>query len=147
MVGGIRDVVLFREWKLLFGFVAILISALITNLILGSVTGGTFFQIGMAGQPVAHMDGLWNGLGMLLAGFGCVLLGGCPLRQLVLSGEGNTDSAVTVIGLMVGAAFAHNFGLASSGEGPTANGKIAVIIGIVVVTAIACINTFSKEEA
>ena len=93
------------------------------------------------------MDGLWNGLGMLLAGFGCVLLGGCPLRQLVLSGEGNTDSAVTVIGLMVGAAFAHNFGLASSGEGPTANGKIAVIIGIVVVTAIACINTFSKEEA
>lgn len=147
MVGGIRDVVLFREWKLLFGFVAILISALITNLILGSVTGGTFFQIGMAGQPVAHMDGLWNGLGMLLAGFGCVLLGGCPLRQLVLSGEGNTDSAVTVIGLMVGAAFAHNFGLASSGEGPTANGKIAVIIGIVVVTVIACINTFSKEEA
>ena len=124
-----------------------MISALITNLILGSVTGGTFFQIGMSGQPVAHMDGLWNGLGMLLAGFGCVLLGGCPLRQLVLSGEGNTDSAVTVIGLMVGAAFAHNFGLASSGEGPTANGKIAVIIGIVVVTVIACINTFSKEEA
>lgn len=83
---------------------------------------------------------------MMLCGFGCVLLGGCPLRQLVLAGEGNTDSAVTVVGLIVGAAFAHNFGLASSGEGPTANGKIAVIIGLVVVAIIACVNTFGKKE-
>ena len=82
---------------------------------------------------------------MLLAGFGCVLLGGCPLRQLILAGEGNTDSVMAVIGLMVGAAFCHNFGLASSGEGPTANGKIAVIIGIVVVTVIAVINSSRKE--
>ena len=96
---------------------------------------------------MAHTDGLWNGLGMALAGFGCVLLGGCPLRQLVLAGEGNTDSAITVFGLMVGAAIAHNFGLASSGEGPTANGKIAVVIGIVVVTAIAVINSSRKGEA
>ena len=145
MVGGIRDVVLFRETKLLFGFVAIFASALVCNLILNSMTEGTYFMLAMAGQPVAHVDGLWNALGMLLAGFGCVLLGGCPLRQLVLSGEGNTDSAITVLGLMVGAAFAHNFGLASSGEGPTANGKIAVIIGIIVVTVIACIHTFRKE--
>ena len=74
-------------------------------------------------------------------------LGGCPLRQLILAGEGNTDSAVTVLGLMAGAAFAHNFGLASSGEGPTANGKIAVIIGIVVVAVIAAVNSMRKEEA
>ena len=54
---------------------------------------------------------------------------------------------MTVIGLMAGAAFAHNFGLASSGEGPTANGKIAVILGIAVVCAIACLNTFRKKDA
>lgn len=147
MVGGIRDIVLFREPKLLLGFIAILVSALVSNLILTAVTLGTYFRLAMAGQPVAHTDGLWNFLGMLLAGYGCVLLGGCPLRQLVLSGEGNTDSAITVIGLMIGAAFAHNFGLASSGEGPTMNGKIAVIIGIVVVTAIACANTFHKNKS
>ena len=35
MVGGIRDVVLFGEWKLLLGFIAILVSALIGNMILG----------------------------------------------------------------------------------------------------------------
>lgn len=146
MVGGLRDFVLFREWKLLAGFVAVLVSALIVNLILTGVTDGTYFTLGLEGQPVAHTDGLWNFLGMLLAGFGCVLLGGCPLRQLILAGEGNTDSAITVVGLMVGASFCHNFGLASSGAGPTANGKIAVIIGIVVVAAIAAINTFRKSE-
>ena len=141
MVGGIRDAVLFGEYKLLFGFVAILVSALIMNMALG------FFHPGFVGQPIAHTDGLWNALGMYLAGFGCILLGGCPMRQLILSGEGNTDSVVTVLGLMAGAAFAHNFGLASSADGPTANGKIAVVIGIVVVAAIAVINSMRKEEA
>ena len=139
MVGGIRDAVLFGEYKLLFGFVAILVSALIMNVALG------FFHPGFVGQPIAHTDGLWNALGMYLAGFGCILLGGCPMRQLILSGEGNTDSVVTVLGLMAGAAFAHNFGLASSADGPTANGKIAVVIGIVVVAAIAVINSMRKE--
>ncbi|MDY2594262.1 MAG: YedE family putative selenium transporter, partial [Oliverpabstia sp.] len=119
MVGGIRDVVLFRETKLLLGFASIFVSALVCNLILTAATEGTYFTAGFAGQPVAHTDGLWNLLGMLLVGFACVLLGGCPLRQLILAGEGNSDSAVAVLGLMAGAAFAHNFGLASSGEGPT----------------------------
>ncbi len=146
MVGGIRDMILFRESKLLLGFLAILVSALVCNLILTAVTSGTYFQLGFAGQPVAHTDGLWNFLGMYLTGFGCVLLGGCPLRQLVLSGEGNSDSAITVLGLMVGAAFCHNFGLAASANGPTANGKIAVMIGIAVVAVIACLNTFRKEK-
>ena len=144
MVGGVRDVVLFGEWKLLLGFLAILISALVGNAILTSVTGTPYIHFGFAGQPIAHTDALWNILGMFLAGFGCVLLGGCPLRQLVLAGEGNTDSAVAVLGILIGAAFAHNFGLASSGEGPTLNGKVAVIVGIIVVLLIAASN--SKKE-
>ena len=140
MVGGIRDVVLFREFKLLLGFAAVFGAALIGNITFG------LFKPGFSGQPVAHTDGLWNALGMLLCGFGCVLLGGCPLRQLVLSGEGNSDSAITIVGLMVGAAFAHNFGLAASGAGPTANGKIAVVIGLIIITLIACVNTFKRER-
>ena len=140
MVGGIRDLILFREPKLILGFAAILLAALAGNMALG------LFHPGFADQPVAHTDGLWNALGMFLAGYGCVLLGGCPLRQLVLSGEGNADSAAAVLGLMVGAAFAHNFGLASSAAGPTSAGRIAVIIGIVVVSVIACVNTFGKKQ-
>ena len=127
------------------GFGAILISALVCNLILTGATDGAYFHLAFEGQPIAHTDGLWNCLGMVLVGFGCVLLGGCPLRQLVLSGEGSSDSAVTVLGLIVGAAFAHNFGLASSAEGPTANGKIAVVIGLAAAAAIGCLNTFRKK--
>lgn len=139
MVGGIRDFILFRETKLLIGFAAIFAAALIGNLILGK------FNPGFAGQPVAHTDGLWSFLGMLLVGYGCALLGGCPLRQLVLAGEGNVDSAVTFFGLLVGAAFAHNFGLASSANGATLNGKIAVVIGLVAVTIIGVANTFCRK--
>ena len=105
-----------------------------------------FFRLGFEGQAISHTDGIWNLLGMMLTGFACVLLGGCPMRQLILSGEGNADSAITVIGLMIGAAFCHNFGLASSADGPTLNGKIAVVVGIVLVSIIACINTFSNKE-
>lgn len=140
MVGGIRDLVLFREPKLILGFAAVFLAALAGNAALG------FFHPGFADQPVAHTDGLWNALGMFLAGYGCVLLGGCPLRQLVLSGEGNADSAAAVLGLMAGAALAHNFGLASSAAGPTPAGRIAVIIGIAVVSVIACVNTFGKKQ-
>lgn len=141
MVGGFRDLFLFREPKLIIGFCAIFVFALIGNLVMGS------FHPGFAGQPVAHTDGLWNFLGMTLAGYGCCLLGGCPLRQLVLTGEGNTDSAITVLGLLVGAAFCHNFKLASSADGPTTAGKTAVIIGLAVVTVIAIANTVRKENA
>lgn len=146
MVGGVRDAVLFREWKLLIGYVCVFIGALVCNLILTAVVPDkSFFKLGFAEQPIAHTDGLWNFLGMALAGIASVLLGGCPLRQLVMAGEGNSDSAVTVVGLMVGAAFAHNFGLAASGAGPTAHGKIAVIVGIVVVAIIGTLNTFGKK--
>ena len=146
MVGGIRDLVLFRENKLLLGFVAVFAAALVTNLVLTAATGHAFFKLGFAEQPIAHTDGLWNTLGTFLLGFACVLLGGCPLRQTVLSGEGNSDSAVTILGLAAGAAFCHNFGLASSGNGPTDNGKIAVVVGIAAVAVIACVNTFRKES-
>lgn len=149
MVGGVRDLVLFKQTRLLLGFVAILAAALVTNLILNGATPAdvVFFKLGTTEQPVAHTDGLWNALGMLLVGFGSVLLGGCPLRQLVMSGEGNADSAVTVLGLLVGAAFCHNFGLASSADGPTPAGKIAVIICLVVVALIGVLNTFVKSDA
>jgi hypothetical protein len=68
------------------------------------------------------------------------------MRQLILAGEGNTDSALTVLGLLIGAAFCHNFGLASSAAGPTDAGKIAVIIGLVVVTVVGTTNTFIRKN-
>lgn len=139
MVGGIRDLVLFKDSHLISGFLAIFSVALVGNLVTGN------FRLGFSGQPVAHTDWLWNFLGMLLAGLGSVLLGGCPLRQIVLGAEGNADSVITVLGMLVGAAFAHNFGLAASGAGATANGKLATIIGLIVVAAVGLLNTERAE--
>ena len=89
---------------------------------------------------------------------GCVLLGGCPLRQLILAAQGNGDSAVTVFGMLVGAALAHNFGLAGNpdskseaGElivgGISTAGKIAVVLGLVVMLVVVILNLPKKEEA
>jgi len=133
-MGGIRDAILFRDFHLMWGAAAIVVTAFTGNLILGR------FHLGFAGQPIAHTDGVWNFLGMALVGWGSVLLGGCPLRQLVLAGEGNSDSAITVAGLVTGAALSHNFGLASSVAGPTANGRIAVMIGFAVVALVTWLN-------
>ncbi|HAQ40484.1 MAG TPA: YedE-related selenium metabolism membrane protein [Clostridiales bacterium] len=135
MVGGIRDQIMFKQSYLLLGFVAIIVVTAVGNMALGS------FNLGFADQPVAHTDGLWNFLGMFLVGWGSVLLGGCPLRQLILSGEGNSDSAVTVLGMVAGAAIAHNSSLASSAKGPTANGQIAVIICLVFLIILSIANS------
>lgn len=134
MVGGIRDVLMFKDFHLISGFLAILVTATLANLAFGQ------FELGFAGQPIAHTDGLWNFLGMVLVGWGSVLLGGCPLRQLILAGEGNGDSTITVLGLMVGAGVAHNFGLASSPAGASANGQIAVILLLVLFAGVSIAN-------
>lgn len=142
--GGFRDAFLIKDFHFLWGIIGVFVFALIGNLVFNPAA----FKIGFADQPVAHTDHLWNFIGMILVGITAVLLGGCPMRQTILAGEGDTDAAVTILGLIVGAAFAHNFGLASSPAGVTPNGKIAVIIGIVVVLAIAAsvVATANKNK-
>lgn len=152
MVGGIRDSFLFRDFKLLYGFIAIFVVVLIGNLITGK------FHFGFTLQPVAHSSHLWNLLGMALVGWGSVLLGGCPLRQLILAGSGNGDSAITVFGMIVGAALAHNFGLAGNPDsvneagnivvgGISTAGKVAVILGFVVLGVISVVNVQNKKKS
>jgi YedE family putative selenium metabolism protein len=84
------------------------------------------FNPGFTGQPVAHSQSFWNFSGMLVAGLAFALAGGCPGRQLFMSGEGDGDAAIFVLGMITGAAFAHNFGLASSPTGIGPHGMAAV---------------------
>ena len=140
MAGGIRDTIMFNQWGLTLGFVAVIATVLVGNLILGK------FNLGFADQPVAHNDGIMNFLGMGIVGWGSVLLGGCPLRQLILTGEGNSDSAVTVTGFVFGAALAHNFGTASSAKGPGANGVVAVIACYAVLLIVTLANVKASKE-
>ncbi len=136
-VGAWRDILLVRDTYLLRAPVFFLLGALAVNLILAYGFGdGQFFNVGFVGQPVSHDNHLWNFLGMSLCGLAATLLGGCPLRQTILSGEGNADAGITVLGLLAGAAFAHNFLLASSPNGTGDFGPVAVIIGLVFCLAI-----------
>ena len=87
-----------------------IIAALFAVMVVYNVANGSFHLV-FSGQPIAHSQHLWNILGMYVVGFAAVLAGGCPLRQLILAGQGSSDSAVTFLGMLIGAAFAHNFGL------------------------------------
>jgi len=133
-IGGIRDALMFKDFHMLLPFAVILATVFMGNLITGK------FAFGFAEQPIAHTEWIWNILGLYLVGFGSVLLGGCPLRQLILAGSGNSDAAMTTLGFLVGAAICHNFGLASSGAGTTANGRIAVAVCAVIMFSIAFLN-------
>jgi len=135
-MGAVRDVILIRDTHLLSGLVALIVFAFLANLVFGQ------FKFGYAAQPVAHSNLLANFSGMVLAGLAYALAGGCPGRQLFLSGEGDGDSAVFVLGMIAGAAFSHNFAIAarpdSMVEGVLTVGGIspigwgAVALGLVV---------------
>ena len=139
MAGGIRDAILLHDFNLLEGFAAIFAAALVVNIVTGR------FHLGFEGQPIAHAKHLWNFLGLFVVGLGSSMLGGCPLRQLIMAGEGSGDSAASILGMLVGAGVSHSFGLAgAANDGPGLYGKIAVIACIVILLAI-CIARTEKE--
>jgi len=135
-MGAVRDVILMRDFHLFSGLAALIGFAFVTNLLLGQ------FKLGYAGMPIAHSSLVWNILGMVLAGLAYALAGGCPGRQLFLSGEGDGDSAVFVLGMITGAGISHNFNLAGKPDavvdgvlqvgGISQYGMFAVILGIAV---------------
>jgi hypothetical protein len=125
-MGAFRDLILFKQTHLLGGAIALIIAAFIVNTIVGQ------FHPGFVDQSVAHNQHIWNFLGMTLAGLAFALAGGCPGRQLFMAGEGDGDAAVFVLGMIVGAAFSHNFGLASSPAGVGPYGIQAVFLGLAV---------------
>lgn len=139
--GSIRDIFLLKDFSLFSIIAGIFVVMTIYNLATGSFK---FVAFG----PVAHAQTLWNILSMFAVGLAAVLLGGCPLRQIILASSGSADAVVTFLGMFVGSAFAHNFALAAGPAaaataekaavlgGPGINGKVFVIISIVVLLII-----------
>jgi len=130
----------------LSGVATLLVTAFVVNLALGQV------HVGFAAQPIAHSNHLANLLGMILAGLAFALAGGCPGRQLFLTGEGDGDAAVFVLGMITGAAFSHNLSLAGRADsvvegvlkvgGLSSAGMGALVLGLAVCLAIG----FSMRE-
>ena len=142
--GSIRDVLLMKNFDLLT-----IIGSFFVVMLIYNIASGNFVLAFDTPGVIAHSEHLWNILGMYAVGFAAVLAGGCPLRQLILAGQGSSDSAVTVIGMFAGAALAHNLGLAASGTALNAetqeivagavpvNGKASVVICIIVCFVVA----------
>ena len=131
-VSGFRNFILIKDVSLLVGFFFVIISVFIANLLLG--------QSHMGIHIIGSSDLFWNFMSMLLVGFGSIMLGGCPFRQLILASQGNTDSAVSVFGIIIGSAISHNFFLAYIAGSVNVNGKIAVVLGIFVLVIIGFLN-------
>lgn len=129
-IGGVRDAILWRRWDLLLGVAGLVTGALVVNLLLGQ------FKLGFVGQPIAHTDWLGNFAAMGVAGLAAVMMGGCPFRQVIMTGEGDADAAAAVAGMLTGALFAHGLGTASSAAGltplawPALGVMAAVLVGI-----------------
>ena len=111
------------------------------------------FKLTLEGQPVSHADWLWSALAMALVGLSGALAGGCPVRQLVLAGEGNGDAFVAVGGMVLGGALAHSLGLASApatGEllgGVTPAGRVSVVACLIVVVVYAAAMSRAQPRA
>ncbi|MGA8848291.1 MAG: YedE family putative selenium transporter [Dehalococcoidia bacterium] len=129
-VAAVRNMLWLRDSHLLNGLMAFIGAAFITNLALGQ------FHPGFVDQPLAQTNEWWNFGSMVMAGLALTLAGGCPARQLFLSGEGDADAAMFVIGMTIGAGFAQNYSIASclcpADNAMGAFGPAAVIAGLVI---------------
>ena len=91
-------------------------------------------------QPSSNESFGWGFLGMLLVGFGSVLIRGCPLRQLVAAGQGDSDAGATVMGMLIGAAMVQNWNLRGTSAGTPPSAQVAVLVGICLLFAIGLLN-------
>lgn len=113
-IGGFRDFFMFKHTRLLFGFLALIggafIGYLVFKFIFPAAFGGFFWVLGNGLMPVPGAPAgltvtayiLLAVVGGIAVGLIGVLLGGCPLRQLVMTSEGNIKSLCFVIGICIG---------------------------------------------
>jgi len=145
-VGALRNIMVMRDLHLFYGVLALVAANAAANVALKQ------FNWGFEGQPIAHTQTLWNILGMVLAGLAFTLGGGCPGRQFILAGEGDSDAGVFCLGMIGGTALAHNFALVSApttaqaAGGPGPAGQAAVIGGLIVCAVIGLAMREPKEN-
>ena len=70
---------------------------------------------------------------MALVGWLSVMIGGCPFRQLIKAGEGDSDAGMAVLGMLVGGGLVQAWDIAATAAGVSLGGKIAVLAGFLFV--------------
>ncbi len=149
--GSFRNLFFMKNFEMIMPILGMFVAVLAYNMISGN------FKIVSYG-PIAHPHVIWNILGMYVVGLSGTLLGGCPVRQIVLAGQGSIDSVAVVAGMFVGSALAHNFKIASAAAakatekspavagGPGINGQIAIFICIAVLLVIGFLGSRKGKQ-
>jgi uncharacterized membrane protein YedE/YeeE len=114
-MGGFRDFFMFRHTRLLYGYIALIVGAFIGYVVFWLITPSAFenffwlFHKGLMPVPGAPANLsvaayiILAVIGGIAVGIIGILLGGCPLRQCVMTSEGNVKSLCFVIGMCIGA--------------------------------------------
>lgn len=123
VTGSVRTAALTRDFREAAGTGSFLVAALAVNLAAG------LFSPTLSLEPGAHTDLYWAFLSLAMVGFGAILVGGCPFRQLVRSASGDLDAAAAVAGMLLAAGLSVRWGIGSSPAGVTSAGKLAVLLG------------------
>jgi YedE family putative selenium metabolism protein len=131
-IGGFRNLFLIGDFTLLFGFAATVVSAMIANIFLGQFHWGVHI--------VGSSDGVWSFVALAVVGIASVFLGGCPFRQLICAAQGDTDAAMSVLGIVIGAAIAYDCGLSFTAGTLDLAGKVAVLGGGAILILIGFLN-------
>ncbi|MCL1885735.1 MAG: YedE family putative selenium transporter [Dehalococcoidia bacterium] len=156
-IGCWRDIFLVKNFYLFSGVAAFLIGVLIANYIAGNFGADGPYHWGFTNQPIAlpyaDADGgiiwsqyIWSFLSFSLVGLAATLMGGCPLRNTILAGEGDTDAGISLLGYIAGGAIAMNFFIASGTGGMGKYGSWGVVVCLVICLAIGFIMR-EKEAA
>jgi uncharacterized membrane protein YedE/YeeE len=113
-IGGFRDFIMFKHTRLLYGYIALIIGAFVGYLAFWLISPAAFENFfwllhkGLMPVPGAPANLtvaayiLLAVIGGIAVGLIGVLLGGCPLRQVVMTSEGNIKSLIFVIGMCIG---------------------------------------------
>lgn len=135
-IGAWRDIFLVKDFQLFSGVAAFLIAALFANYVAGNFNPtGLGYHWGFTNQPISlpmthWAEYIWTFLSLVLVGLAGTFLEGCPLRNLIRAGEGDSDATITILGYLAGAAIAHRVPIASSPAGLGNWASIAVLLGL-----------------
>ena len=134
-VAGNRDAMMFKDFSMLWGFLAVIVTVLIGNLILGKFNLSCLPISRSRIRTGSGTSSAWRWSAGAVFCSAAARFGSSSLRAKAIP-----TRAITITGFAVGAAICHNFGLASSPQGPTVNGMVAVVAGFVILIIVGLFN-------
>jgi len=140
ITGNIGNFLVARDWRFASGVVAMLGSAVVVSLMVGS------FHPGVEAQPGSNLAYGWSFLGMGLVGITSVMIGGCPFRQVVLASQGSSDAASAVLGMLAGAALVQTWNIGSTNVGPTPAGRISALVSLAFILIVGLVLRMRESE-